>query len=164
MFRMHTAHLANVSKSVTKNATFPRTGRLPCLITRQLHVSQLLGDSFSVSQRPPIRDACSHSSMPIRFFVSWCLGFWVLVSWCLGVWVSWCLGVWGVSGCLGVWRCHVCFWLSVWTDCVWRRMPTKHVFFPPVEQWPFIALMEWVRPGAQSAKSIKSENLGCSQG
>ena len=31
--RMHTAHLANVSKSVTKNATFPRTGGLPCLIT-----------------------------------------------------------------------------------------------------------------------------------
>ena len=30
---MHTAHLANVSKSVTKNATFPRTGGLPCLIT-----------------------------------------------------------------------------------------------------------------------------------
>ena len=64
MFRMHTAHLANVSKSVTKNATFPRTGGLPCLITWQLHVSQLLGDSFSVSQRPPSRDACSHSSMP----------------------------------------------------------------------------------------------------
>ena len=63
MFRMHTAHLANVSKSVTKNATFPRTGRLPCLITQQLHVSQLLGDSFSVSQRPPSRDACSHYSM-----------------------------------------------------------------------------------------------------
>ena len=63
MFRMHTAHLANVSKSVTKNATFPRTGRLPCLITQQLHVSQLLGDSFSVTQRPPSRDACSHSSM-----------------------------------------------------------------------------------------------------
>ena len=60
---MHTAHLANVSKSVTKNATFPRTGRLPCLITQQLHVSQLLGDSFSVTQRPPSRDACSHSSM-----------------------------------------------------------------------------------------------------
>ena len=34
--RMHTAHLANVSKSVTKNATFPRTEGLPCLITRQL--------------------------------------------------------------------------------------------------------------------------------
>ena len=33
MFSMHTAHLANVSKSVTKNATFPRTGGLPCLIT-----------------------------------------------------------------------------------------------------------------------------------
>ena len=33
MFRMHSAHLANVSKSVTKNATFPRTGGLPCLIT-----------------------------------------------------------------------------------------------------------------------------------
>ena len=64
MFSMHTAHLANVSKSVTKNATFPRTGRLPCLITQQLHVSQLLGDSFSVTQRPPSRDACSHSSMP----------------------------------------------------------------------------------------------------
>ena len=30
---MHTAHLANVSKSVTKNATFSRTGGLPCLIT-----------------------------------------------------------------------------------------------------------------------------------
>ena len=26
---MHTAHLANVSKSVTKNATFSRTGGLP---------------------------------------------------------------------------------------------------------------------------------------
>ena len=50
-------------KSVTKNATFPRTEGLPCLTTRQLHVSQLLGDSFSVSQRPPSRDACSHSSM-----------------------------------------------------------------------------------------------------
>ena len=34
MFSMHTAHLANVSKSVTKNATFPRTGGLPCLITQ----------------------------------------------------------------------------------------------------------------------------------
>ena len=33
MFSMHTAHLANVSKSVTKNATFSRTGGLPCLIT-----------------------------------------------------------------------------------------------------------------------------------
>ena len=33
MFSMHTAHLANVSKSVTKNATFPRTEGLPCLIT-----------------------------------------------------------------------------------------------------------------------------------
>ena len=32
MFSMHTAHLANVSKSVTKNATFPKTGGLPCLI------------------------------------------------------------------------------------------------------------------------------------
>ena len=50
-------------KSVTKNATFPRTEGLPCLTTRQLHVSQLLGDSFSVSQRPPICDSCSHSSM-----------------------------------------------------------------------------------------------------
>ena len=38
MFSMHTAHLANVSKSVTKNATFPRTGGLPCLITWQLQV------------------------------------------------------------------------------------------------------------------------------
>ena len=38
MFSMHTEHLANISKSVTKNATFPRTGGLPCLITRQLHV------------------------------------------------------------------------------------------------------------------------------
>merc|ERR1719195_2087671 len=63
MFSMHTAHLANVSKSVTKNATFPRTGGLPCLITRQLHLLQLLGDSFSVSQQPPIWDPCSHYSM-----------------------------------------------------------------------------------------------------
>ena len=31
--RMHTAHLANVRKSVTKNATFPGTGGFPCLIT-----------------------------------------------------------------------------------------------------------------------------------
>ena len=38
LFSMHTVHLANVSKSVTKNATFPRTGGLPCLITQQLHV------------------------------------------------------------------------------------------------------------------------------
>ena len=38
MFSMHTEHLANISKSVTKNATFPRTGGLPCLITQQLHV------------------------------------------------------------------------------------------------------------------------------
>ena len=53
LFSMHTAHLANVSKSVTKNATFPRTGGLPCLITWQLHLLQLLGDSFSVSQQPP---------------------------------------------------------------------------------------------------------------
>ena len=56
MFSMHTAHLANVSKSVTKNATFSRTGGLPFLITWQLHVcyiSKLLGDSFSVSQQPP---------------------------------------------------------------------------------------------------------------
>ena len=60
---MHTAHLANVSKSVTKNATFPRTGGLPCLITWQLHLLQLLGDSFSVTQQPPLRDPCSHYSM-----------------------------------------------------------------------------------------------------
>ena len=33
MFSMHTAHLVSVSKSVTKNATFSRTGGLPCLIT-----------------------------------------------------------------------------------------------------------------------------------
>ena len=33
MFSMHTGHRADVSKSVLKNATFPRTGGLPCLIT-----------------------------------------------------------------------------------------------------------------------------------
>ena len=60
---MHTAHLANVSKSVTKNATFPRTGGLPCLITWQLHLLQLLGDSFFESQQPPSWDPCSHYSM-----------------------------------------------------------------------------------------------------
>ena len=65
MFNMHTAHLANVSKSVTKNATFPRTGGLPCLITWQLHLLQLLGDSFSVTQQPPLWDACSHYSMSV---------------------------------------------------------------------------------------------------
>ena len=30
------------------------------------YISQLLGDSFSVSQQPPSRDACSHYSMVIR--------------------------------------------------------------------------------------------------
>ena len=39
---------------------------LPCLITRHLHVcyiSQLLRDSFSVSQQPPIWEPPSHDSM-----------------------------------------------------------------------------------------------------
>ena len=53
---MHTAHLANVSKSVTKNATFPRTGGLPCLITRQLHVCYIStvvgGLLFCISATP----------------------------------------------------------------------------------------------------------------
>ena len=75
MFRMHTAHLANVSKSVTKNATFPRTPGLPCLITRQLHVcyiSQLMRNSFSVSQQPPIWEPPSHYSMsgPLQYVVT----------------------------------------------------------------------------------------------
>ena len=88
---MHTAHLANVSKSVTKNATFPRTGGLPCLITWQLHLLQLLGDSFSVSQQPPIWDPCSHYSMippltstnPLELHLAFSLGeikLWVVVE------------------------------------------------------------------------------------
>ena len=43
-----------------------RLSPLPCLITRQLHVcyiSQLLRDSFSVSQQPPIWELPSHYSM-----------------------------------------------------------------------------------------------------
>ena len=71
MFRMHTAHLANVRKSVTKNATFPRTGGLPCLITWQLHLLQLLGDSFFESQQPPSWDPCSHYSMDMNDKMSW---------------------------------------------------------------------------------------------
>ena len=66
MFSMHTAHLANVSKSVTKNATFSRTGGLPCLITHSCMSAAsptVVGDSFSVSQRLPSWDACSHYSM-----------------------------------------------------------------------------------------------------
>ena len=85
---MHTAHLANVSKSVTKNATFPRTGGLPCLITLQLHLLQLLGDSFSVSQQPPSQDPCSHytmvTSLEIQVDIDTCRfrGFSIrLVSW-----------------------------------------------------------------------------------
>ena len=74
---MHTAHLANVSKSVTKNATFPRTGGLPCLITWQLHLLQLLGDSFSVTQQPPLWDACSHYSMVTMHAANICLGLWI---------------------------------------------------------------------------------------
>ena len=54
---MHTAHLANVSKSVTKNATFPRTGGLPCLIAWQLHVCCISyswwGTHFLYLSNPP---------------------------------------------------------------------------------------------------------------
>ena len=57
MFSMHIAHVANVSKSVTKNATFPRTGGLPCLITRQLHVCCISyscwGTHFLYLSNPP---------------------------------------------------------------------------------------------------------------
>ena len=45
---------------------FSHCSPLPCLITRQLHVcyiSQLLRDSFSVSQQPPIWEPPSHYSM-----------------------------------------------------------------------------------------------------
>ena len=75
MFRMHTAHLANVSKSVTKNATFPRTGGLPCLITLQLHLLQLLGDSFSLSQQPPIWEPPSHYSMILNVWIEFTYSF-----------------------------------------------------------------------------------------
>ena len=54
MFRMHTAHLANVSKSVTKNATFPRTGGLPCLITWQLHLYSCWGTHFLNLSNPQL--------------------------------------------------------------------------------------------------------------
>ena len=71
MTRMHTAHHANVSKSVSKNATSPRTQPLPCLITWQL---QLLRYSFSVSQRPPIWKPPSHSSMCTVLWLGCCRG------------------------------------------------------------------------------------------
>ena len=55
--------LADVSPC---HAPIGRLSPLPCLITQQLHVcyiSQLLRDSFSVSQQPPIWEPPSHYSM-----------------------------------------------------------------------------------------------------
>ena len=63
MFSMQTAHLAYVSKSVTKNAAFPRTGGLPCLITQQLHVCYIYQLLRTASQQPPIWEPPSHYSM-----------------------------------------------------------------------------------------------------
>ena len=55
---MHTAHLANVSKSVTKNATFSRTGGLPCLITHSCMSAAsptvVGGLIFSISATPQL--------------------------------------------------------------------------------------------------------------
>merc|ERR1712242_287983 len=64
--RMHTAHFANVSKSVTKNATFPRTGGLPCLITHSCMSATsptIVGGLIFCISATPIRDPCSHYSM-----------------------------------------------------------------------------------------------------
>ena len=50
-----------------------RLSPLPCLITWQLHVcyiSQLLRDSFSVSQQPPIWEPPSHYSMTQVLYLS----------------------------------------------------------------------------------------------